>query len=218
MCAAPGGKTIHLATLMQNEGLVVALEKTHQKAKRLMALFHSHPHLSNVEVHQADATHILSDLFPDASLHFDRILLDPPCSGLGHRPTLQLPVPSSGSWPEEMQRYVKYQRRLMEEAYKVLKTGGRWVYSTCTLHPAENEENVVWALQRFPRLRLVDARSVVGEQELKALGAGSGLTQRRVKGQMEAIWPDQEDALKVVKFDMSSEHTVGFFMACFIKV
>uniref|UniRef100_A0ACB8FV69 Methyltransferase nsun6 n=1 Tax=Sphaerodactylus townsendi TaxID=933632 RepID=A0ACB8FV69_9SAUR len=80
---------------------------------------------------------------------FDRILLDAPCSGMGQRPNMAY------SWSlKEMNSYQPLQRKLFRVAVQLLKPEGILVYSTCTITLSENEEQVAWALQTFPCLRL----------------------------------------------------------------
>jgi 16S rRNA (cytosine967-C5)-methyltransferase len=126
LCAAPGNKTTHLAALMEDRGEVVAYE---QHAGRAAALARRATELgaSIVEVVQADAA--------DASGSFDRVLLDPPCSGLGtlaRHPDLRWRMT-----PERVEGLVAEQQRLLETARACVAPGGRLVYSVCTLNPAE---------------------------------------------------------------------------------
>eukprot|EP00761_Pharyngomonas_kirbyi_P008398 gb/GECH01008409.1/.p1 GENE.gb/GECH01008409.1/~~gb/GECH01008409.1/.p1 ORF type:complete len:200 (+),score=47.98 gb/GECH01008409.1/:1-600(+) len=79
MCAAPGGKTTHMASLMKNSGRIIALDKNKSKIQRLRKTAERFG-FSNIDVRQQDAAHS-RDVFP--AEHFDRILLDPPCSALG---------------------------------------------------------------------------------------------------------------------------------------
>ena len=126
LCAAPGNKTTHLAALMGDEGEVVAYEK---HAGRAAALDRRAQELgaSIVTVVQADAA--------DATGRFDRVLLDPPCSGLGtlaRHPDLRWRMT-----PERVTGLITEQQRLLEAAERCVAPGGRLVYSVCTLNPAE---------------------------------------------------------------------------------
>jgi 16S rRNA C967 or C1407 C5-methylase (RsmB/RsmF family) len=86
--------------------------------------------------------------FPPES--FDRILLDPPCSGLGNRPRLK-----DTQSMKTLEGHAAYQRKLVHTAIPLLKPGGVLVYSTCTISPLENEEMVAYILKTFPEMCLV---------------------------------------------------------------
>jgi 16S rRNA (cytosine967-C5)-methyltransferase len=130
LCAAPGGKTTHLAALMQGKGEVLAIERDRRRAGEL-ARTAQRLRAANVRVEVADA----------AACHgesaFDRVLVDPPCSGLGTlqaRPDLRWRV-SAGAIVE----LARLQRAILASAAKALRPGGVLVYSTCTISPTENE-------------------------------------------------------------------------------
>uniref|UniRef100_A0A8D2IM91 NOP2/Sun RNA methyltransferase 6 n=1 Tax=Varanus komodoensis TaxID=61221 RepID=A0A8D2IM91_VARKO len=156
MCAAPGGKTTHLATLMGDEGEVIAMDKIADKVKKIQqnaALLK----LNCIKAFCYDGTKALADseretgqegppFLPES---FDRILLDAPCSGMGQRPNMAY------SWSlKEVTSYQPLQRKLFRVAVQLLKPGGILVYSTCTVTLSENEEQVAWALETFPCLQL----------------------------------------------------------------
>ncbi len=145
-CAAPGGKTMHLAELMGDRGTVEAcdltssrLHKLHQNAKRLG--------LSSIQACLGD-----SRMMPQFVGQCDRVLLDAPCSGLGtlHRH-------ADARWrqtPASVQELAQLQRQLLESAITWVKPQGILVYSTCTLHPAENEELIQAFLEQHPDWRI----------------------------------------------------------------
>jgi 16S rRNA (cytosine967-C5)-methyltransferase len=130
LCAAPGGKTTHLAALMGGEGEVVAVERHPGRAealRRTCARMRAH----NVSVVTADAA-----TFEDAH-GFDRVLLDPPCSGLG---TLRShPDLRWRASPSQIERLATEQDALLDRARALLRPGGRGVvvYSVCTISRAE---------------------------------------------------------------------------------
>lgn len=131
VCAAPGGKTTHLAALMGDEGEIVAVEKHAQRAKALEAQA-KRLHATTVRVHVGDAKALTADQVGGA---FDRILIDPPCSGLG---TLRThPDLRWRATPEAIEVLRREQEAILEAARGLLKPGGRLVYSTCTLSPRE---------------------------------------------------------------------------------
>ncbi|MBB3110467.1 16S rRNA (cytosine967-C5)-methyltransferase [Paenibacillus phyllosphaerae] len=135
-CAAPGGKTTHLAELMQNQGTVIAND-VHAHKRQLIEDQASRLGLSAVDPVTGDASE-LSSRFETAS--FDVVLLDAPCSGLGvirRKPEIK--------WtklPGDIAEIAAIQKRLLKEAASLVKPGGTLVYSTCTIAPEENEEQV----------------------------------------------------------------------------
>ncbi|HEV2811831.1 MAG TPA: RsmB/NOP family class I SAM-dependent RNA methyltransferase, partial [Solirubrobacteraceae bacterium] len=131
LCSAPGGKATHLAALMQNAGEVVAVEKDADRAEQLRATV-DRMGATIVNVAVADA----ADPRPEGP--FDRVLVDPPCSGLG---TLQAkPDLRWRMTPERIEGLLEEQRRILAAAAGAVRPGGVLVWSTCTLNPAENEE------------------------------------------------------------------------------
>ncbi len=146
VCAAPGGKTTHLAALMQDTGEIVAVER---HAGRATALRRTCERLrcTSVEVLVQDAARYTT------GAPFDRVLVDPPCSGLG---TLQgHPDLRWRTTPEAIQRLAQTQRNVVEAATAALRPGGTLVYSTCTLSPRENEEQVAASGLQVESERLV---------------------------------------------------------------
>jgi 16S rRNA (cytosine967-C5)-methyltransferase len=128
LCAAPGGKTTHLAALMRGGGEVVAVERHPRRASALRATC-TRMHATNVAVVTADAKAF------DGEHRFDRVLLDPPCSGLG---TLQShPDLRWRMDPATIERLAAEQDELLAAARRALRPGGTLVYSICTLSPRE---------------------------------------------------------------------------------
>lgn len=133
-CAAPGGKTTHLAALMQNHGELFAVDSS---AARLRLLEDNCRRLGIgiVQTIKADAASLPPHL---RGRPFDRILLDAPCSGLG-----VLRRHPEGKWRKEaetLKQHQALQRRLLEQAGNCLRPGGVLVYSTCSSEPEENEQ------------------------------------------------------------------------------
>jgi 16S rRNA (cytosine967-C5)-methyltransferase len=131
LCAAPGGKTTHLAARMGDDGAILSVERHPGRARALQRTA-ARLRSSCVEVVVANA----EDL--DAPGRFDRVLVDPPCSGLG---TLQgHPDLRWRMTPERVEELAGLQRRILERALLAVRPGGTLVYSTCTLTPRENED------------------------------------------------------------------------------
>ena len=131
LCAAPGGKTTHLAALMGDSGEIVAVER-HAGRARALARSCERMGAASVRVVTADAARF------SAGEQFDRALVDPPCSGLG---TLQgHPDLRWRMTPEAVERLARGQAAILEAARAAVRPGGRIIYATCTLSPAENEQ------------------------------------------------------------------------------
>ncbi|KAL3040616.1 tRNA (cytosine(72)-C(5))-methyltransferase NSUN6 isoform X2 [Trematomus bernacchii] len=216
MCAAPGGKTCHIAALMRDQGEVVALEKIKNKIDRIRQNAKM-LQLNSVKVYCFNSTKAVSSdsaqehegpPFPAES--FDRVLLDAPCSGLGQRPSM------SCTWSlKELCSYQPLQRKLFHAAVQLLKKGGVLVYSTCTVTLAENEEQVAWALETFPCLTLQPQEPHIGSEGM--LGAGLSPEQLRLLQRFspELTW-DQTGAAAPLPY-RADRDTIGFFIAKFLK-
>jgi len=148
LCAAPGGKTTHLAALMAARGEVVAVERhvgraraLHRTAQRMGA--------GNVTVEVGDATRPRR-----LGERFARVLLDAPCSGLGtlqSHPDLRWRVT-----PEGARTLAEEQARLLSAAAAACAPGGVVVYSTCTVSAAENERQIGALLDEHPEFTAID--------------------------------------------------------------
>lgn len=143
MSAAPGSKTTQMAVMMQNRGAILANDVVQ---KRLKALINN---LQRMGIVNTAVVKNYGESFGNRYFQvFDKILLDPACSGLG---TLHK-SPEVLSWwtPNHCVRLARGQKQLVKSAVKALKPGGTLVYSTCTLTPEENEEVIDFALREFP--------------------------------------------------------------------
>ncbi|MEI7027205.1 16S rRNA (cytosine(967)-C(5))-methyltransferase RsmB [Paenibacillus sp. y28] len=143
-CAAPGGKTVHMAELMNNQGTIYAVDQ-HEHKRQLIDAQADRLGLACITSATADARH-LAGRFPEAS--FDRVLLDAPCSGLGV--IRRKPDVKWTKTPEEITALAALQRELLESAAPLVKPGGVLVYSTCTVEPLENSGQVEAFLKRHP--------------------------------------------------------------------
>ncbi|NWY15980.1 NOP2 methyltransferase, partial [Aphelocoma coerulescens] len=226
MCAAPGGKTTHLATLMHDQGEVIAMDKIANKVKKIKQNAEL-LQLNCIKAFCYDGTRALSvekredkqegpPFLPES---FDRILLDAPCSGMGQRPNM-----AYSSTLKEVTSYQPLQRKLFTVAVKLLKPGGVLVYSTCTITLAENEEQVAWALKTFPCLHLHPQQEPhIGGEGMK--GAGLSLDQLKLLQRFDpsavtlqgmdinSLQDSREDDL----ISLANKDCIGFFIAKFIK-
>ena len=147
-CAAPGGKTCHLAQLLP-EATVVATELHRRRAERVQQEATRLGLSERVEAHAADATLPLP--FAEEG-SFDLILLDAPCSGLGtlrRHPEIKLIRDLA-----DLERLADLQGRLLENAARYLRPGGRLVYAVCTWSPQEGPEQVARFLDAHPDFAL----------------------------------------------------------------
>nr|XP_060638347.1 tRNA (cytosine(72)-C(5))-methyltransferase NSUN6 [Anolis sagrei ordinatus] len=226
MCAAPGGKTTHLATLMHDEGEVIALDKIADKVKKIKQNA-SLLKLNCIKTFCCDGTKALEinkredgqEGPPFSPESFDRILLDAPCSGMGQRPNMAF------SWSlKEVTSYQPLQRRLFSVAVQLLKPKGILVYSTCTITLSENEEQVAWALETFPCLQLQSQEPHIGGEGM----TGAGLSPEQLK-QLQRFDPSEAvlqgmdlNSLQSVKHEdlicLANKDCIGFFIAKFVKV
>lgn len=139
MCAAPGGKATHLAQLMGNEGVIVAIDVNEERLKALKA------NVCRLGIKNIIALHMDARDVKELDLEFDKILLDAPCSGSIKKDANRVFNYSD----RDIKNCVKVQRNLIKSAYRVLKDNGILVYSTCTLAPEENEETVIYAVEKL---------------------------------------------------------------------
>ncbi len=146
LCAAPGGKSTHLAALMQGQGEVVAIERNPRRAAELQQTARR-LHVTNVRVELADAAIKRSEEAP-----FDRVLVDPPCSGLG---TLQ--ARADLRWrvtPEGVTEMAGVQAAILAAGAAAVRPGGVLVYSTCTISQTENQSQIAAFLDVHPDFAL----------------------------------------------------------------
>lgn len=142
LCAAPGGKSTHIAQQLQNKGLLVSNEINHKRASILvenMERFGS----KNVIVLNEDPSHIARNL----AGQFDKVVVDAPCSGEGmFRKDHQAVKYWNSDYPAEC---AARQKKILAEAVKTLKPGGELIYSTCTFSPEEDEQIVNWLIENY---------------------------------------------------------------------
>jgi len=187
-CAAPGGKTTHIATYLDAEkgGEVRALD-IHPHKVALIEENATRLHVETVvHAQQLDARKVSEVFAPET---FDRILVDAPCSGIGlirRKPDIKYQ-----KTPQDFTNLPKIQLSILESVAPTLKSGGRMVYSTCTIMEEENEQVVAAFLAKHPEFELVEP--VVSESVRGA-----------IKDHMLTIYPQ-------------AFHTDGFFISCLQK-
>ncbi len=142
-CAAPGGKSTHIAELINNEGKVWSVDRSSKRSKKILA---NSERLGTkcLQILVADSNDLLLKN-PSWKGFFDRILIDAPCSGLG-----TLARHPDARWrmnQDNIQELVAVQNRLLNSLAPLLKSGGTLVYSTCTIHPEENFNQIKNFLQ-----------------------------------------------------------------------
>ncbi|MCB7480021.1 RsmB/NOP family class I SAM-dependent RNA methyltransferase [Christiangramia sediminis] len=134
-CAGAGGKTLHLAALMENKGQIIALDIFGNKLKELKRRA-KRAGAHNVETRSIDSTKVIKKLYNSA----DRVLIDAPCSGLG-----VLSRNPDAKWklqPEFLEKIKNTQLEILEKYSRIVKDGGKLVYATCSILPSENEKQV----------------------------------------------------------------------------
>jgi len=134
-CAGAGGKTLHIAALMENKGQLIAMDLYESKLKQLK-IRAKRDGAFNIEYRIIDTTKVIKKLHQRA----DRVLIDAPCSGLG-----VLKRNPDAKWklqPEFIDNIRKVQAEVLESYSKIVKPGGKLVYATCSILPSENQEQV----------------------------------------------------------------------------
>ncbi|HOP07720.1 MAG TPA: 16S rRNA (cytosine(967)-C(5))-methyltransferase RsmB [candidate division Zixibacteria bacterium] len=160
LTAAPGGKSTYMAIRMRNRGRVTALDKSHQ---RLTALVENAQRLGIKII-----APVACDMIDFDGGEFDRVLLDPPCSGWG-----TAGKNSDLRWsksPEDTVNLAKIQRRMIDKAAALVKPGGVLVYSTCTIIRDENDQIIEEFLLRNKEFEIDSAAEFFGEDLVNERG------------------------------------------------
>lgn len=157
LCASPGSKTTQLASLMKNQGVIIALEPDHIRFMRLNKNL-THQGCDIVESHQRRAEGFCRQALEEKRF-FDKILCDVPCSGDG---TFYVNQKSSYQhWDmKQVLNQAKLQKKILSKAVQILKPQGQLLYSTCSISPEENEEVLDSVLKQSPHLTLLDLKKV----------------------------------------------------------
>lgn len=153
VCAAPGGKSSHLAEKLEGTGTVEARDLTEYKVSLIKENIERHG-LENMNAVQMDAT-VLDEASIDKA---DVLICDLPCSGLGvmgKKTDIRYKMTA-----EKQQDLVKLQREILSTVHAYVKPGGTMVYSTCTIHKGENEDNVNWFIKEYPEFELISCEQM----------------------------------------------------------
>ncbi|MDA9907214.1 methyltransferase domain-containing protein [Flavobacteriaceae bacterium] len=140
-CAGAGGKSLHIAALMDNKGQVIALDIYENKLKELKRRAKRNG-AHNIETRTIDSSKVIKKLIQKA----DKILIDAPCSGIG-----VLKRNPDSKWklqPEFLETIKNTQREILDSYSRMVKPGGQMVYATCSILPSENEKQVQDFLER----------------------------------------------------------------------
>ena len=151
VCAAPGGKSLHLADKLAGKGHVEARDLTPYKVDLIRDNI-TRIGIDNIEAVCQDAT-----VYDEASeKKADILIADLPCSGLGvlgKKTDLKYKMN-----PYTQEELVHLQREILSVVHRYVKSGGKLLYSTCTIHRAENQENAAWFSEQYPEFELVRER------------------------------------------------------------
>lgn len=150
--AAPGGKCTYIAEKMANTGEVVAVDKIPNKMK-LLKQAADRLQLNNIKLVTADAFR-----YGPVAPAYDRVLVDAPCSGWG---VFSRKADLRWQAHQDIPELVKLQEKALDHAANFVKPDAYLVYSTCTMNPKENEEQVIKFLKRNPRFKLEDAGTLI---------------------------------------------------------
>ena len=154
VCAAPGGKSMHIAECLKGTGHVEARDLTDYKVSMIRENI-VQSGLSNIEAVRQDALELVSETVGKA----DIVIADLPCSGLGvlgKKPDLKYKM------TEEMTKELAaLQRQILSVVHQYVKPGGKLLYSTCTIHREENERNAEWFAREYPEFCLVKQKQML---------------------------------------------------------
>lgn len=141
MAAAPGGKTTQIAQLMRNSGLIIAVERSRERIKSLYSNI-NRLGVRNVVLLRTDVRNLIK-----TGIQVDKILLDAPCSGEGLIP--EDPSRKTKTKLEDLKLFFREQLELLDTAYKLLRSDGVLVYSTCSIAPEEDEAVVNYLVENY---------------------------------------------------------------------
>ena len=155
LCAAPGGKTSHIASRLQGKGFLLSNE-IHPARARILSQNAERMGIANGAVFNEDSAR-LSAAFPE---YFDKIVVDAPCSGEG---MFRKDEGARAEWsPDKVRLCAQCQAEILENASAMLKPGGTMAYSTCTFSPEEDEQAVEAFLKAHPEFKIKKVKKYPG--------------------------------------------------------
>ncbi|ACB84920.1 16S rRNA (cytosine(967)-C(5))-methyltransferase RsmB [Natranaerobius thermophilus] len=168
LCSAPGSKTTHLVQLIDGQGSILAVD-IHEHRLKLVKEACRRLQVNNVNVKQADGTKLISrdqqENNKQLKGQFDLCLIDAPCSGLGtlrKRPELKWTISE-----QDLNSLSTLQGKLLKAGSQLVKPGGTLVYSTCTINPQENEDQINDFLKNHPDFVMESPRAILKEDTLQ---------------------------------------------------
>lgn len=198
LCAAPGGKSSHIQALANGQANLVCNDNSKPRLMKLQA---------NLKRLNAPAEFMLADARHISRRQlevFDKILLDAPCSGEGLMSLNAGDASLFDGWSvAHIRRLSDLQKRLILEAWRLLKPGGTLVYSTCTMAPEENEVVADWLLRRQPDAKLMPITITPLPDRVSAVQSWNN----------RVLTHDLSDCLRL----MPGRLTEAFFVAAFRK-
>ncbi|MDD3474547.1 MAG: RsmB/NOP family class I SAM-dependent RNA methyltransferase [Candidatus Dojkabacteria bacterium] len=204
MAASPGSKTTLIASLTNKKANITANDVDEYRVRKLINVLHQFGS-TNVEVINKDGAD-LGNIYPD---HFDKVILDAPCSGEGM-------IYLAGRKPlrfwsiKKVNAMSKVQKKLIESAFKSLKRGGTLIYSTCTLEPEENEEVITHLLNKNSNARIEEIDFVNNLEPLIKEKFRSGIT----KWSGNIYNQNTDKSIRIIP----SPEMMGFYIAKITKV
>ena len=190
-CAAPGGKSTHLAELSSDRVKITSLDINESRLE-LIRENADRLGLKSIEAHTGDSTKPFEGLY-------DLVMCDVPCSGLGlmgRKPDIRLTISY-----DRITELLPKQKQILQNAADAVKPGGRLIYCTCTLNAAENEERILKFLESNPDFRPADITDIVPSilnDDLRCEGLKKG---------MITLFPDRDrcDGFFVCRLERSSD-------------
>lgn len=165
ICAAPGGKTTHIAELTKDNAKITAMDLYEHRCKLIEELA-ERLGIGSITTLAQDA----SEFCAEYEEKFDRIVADVPCSGLGvirKKPDIKLHVEDG-----DIEKINEIQKKILRNAARYLKKGGRLLYSTCTNTACENEDTVRWFLEEYPDFEIDTKEELIPEKFKSGLKEG----------------------------------------------
>ncbi len=208
LCAAPGGKSTQLASMLMGEGVLFSNE-IHPGRARILSQNIERMGIPNAIVLNEDPEK-LALRFP---LYFDTVVVDAPCSGEGMFRKEEEAIPN---WsPENVELCARRQKGILDCAAQMTAPGGTLVYSTCTFAPQENEQNAAAFIMRHPDFRIADLPAQLGSEYMERTGLSAGVPGfAKGKEIPEEILETLAGTIRLWPHRLEGE---GHFLAVFVK-